>query len=105
MQAVDATRDAKLAKLKQFLRDKAERPTNDGNRKALVFTAFSDTAEYLYEHVARWANDELGVHVALITGQITWTTLPMKRAHMIDVLTAFSPRAKDGDLDSPRSTS
>ena len=69
VQAVDAARDAKLAQLKQFLRDKVERPTNDGNRKALVFTAFSDTAEYLYEHVARWANDELGVHVALITGQ------------------------------------
>ena len=102
VQAVDASRDAKLARLKQFLRDKVERPTNDGNRKALVFTAFSDTAEYLYEHVARWANDELGVHVALITGQITRTTLPMKRAHMIDVLTAFSPRSKDGDLDSPQ---
>jgi Helicase conserved C-terminal domain/SNF2-related domain len=102
VQAVDVTRDAKLAQLKQFLRVKVERPTNDGNRKALVFTAFSDTAEYLYEHVAHWANAELGVHVALITGQITRTTLPMKRTHMIDVLTAFSPRSKGGDLDSPQ---
>ena len=102
VQAVDATRDAKLAQLKQFLRDKVERPTNDGNRKVLVFTAFADTAEYLYGHVARWANDELGVHVALITGQISRTTLPMKRAHMIDVLNAFSPRSKGGDLDSPQ---
>jgi hypothetical protein len=102
VRAVDATRDAKLAQLKQFLRDKVECPTNDGNRKALVFTAFSETAEYLYEHVARWANDELDVYVALITGQITRTTLPMKRAHMIDVLTAFSPRSKGGDLDSPQ---
>ncbi|MER5413984.1 helicase-related protein [Streptomyces virginiae] len=100
--AVDASRDAKLVELKQFLRDKADHPTNDGNRKALVFTAFSDTAEYLYEHVARWANDELGVHVALITGQTTRTTLPMKRTHMIDVLTAFSPRSKGGDLASPQ---
>ncbi|WUU84317.1 helicase-related protein [Streptomyces cellulosae] len=100
--AVDADRDAKLAKLKQFLRGKVERPTNDGNRKALVFTAFSDTAEYLYEHVAHWANDQLGVHVALITGQRTKTTLPMKRVHMIDVLTAFSPRSKGGDPDDPQ---
>ncbi|MPY50427.1 DEAD/DEAH box helicase [Streptomyces sp. K1PN6] len=97
--AVDADRDAKLAELKRFLRDKVENPTNDGNRKALVFTAFSDTAEYLYGHVARWARDELGVHVALATGQSTRTTLPMKRVHMVDVLTAFSPRSKDGDLD------
>ncbi|WP_063807101.1 helicase-related protein [Streptomyces scabiei] len=100
--AVDAERDAKLAELKQFLREKAENPTNDGNRKALVFTAFSDTAEYLYEHVARWAKDELGVHAALITGQRTRTTLPLKRAHMIDILTTFSPRSKGGDLDAPQ---
>ncbi|MFD6114731.1 helicase-related protein [Streptomyces yangpuensis] len=99
--AVDATRDAKLARLKQFLREKAEHPTNEDNRKALVFTAFSDTAEYLYKHVAGWANDELGVHVALITGQTTRTTLPMQRTHMIDVLTAFSPRSKGGDQASP----
>jgi SNF2 family DNA or RNA helicase len=102
VKAVDVPRDAKLDRLKQFLRDKVEHPTNDGNRKALVFTAFSDTADYLYEHVGRWANEELGVHVALITGQTTRTTLPMKRTHMIDVLTAFSPRSKDGDLTSPQ---
>ncbi|MGW3835238.1 helicase-related protein [Streptomyces microflavus] len=102
VKAVDVPRDAKLARLKQFLRDKVEHPTNAGNRKALVFTAFSDTAEYLYEHVGRWAIEELGVHVALITGQTTRTTLPMKRTHMIDVLTAFSPRSKGGDLTSPQ---
>ncbi|MFF0107376.1 helicase-related protein [Streptomyces hirsutus] len=102
VKAVGVPRDAKLARLKQFLRDKVEHPTNDGNRKALIFTAFSDTAGYLYEHVSRWANEELGVHVALITGQTTRTTLPMKRTHMIDVLTAFSPRSKGGDLTSPQ---
>jgi hypothetical protein len=102
VKAVDVPRDAKLARLKQFLRDKVEYPTNDGNRKALVFTAFSDTAEYLYEHIGRWANEELGVHVALITGQITRTTLPMKRTHMVDVLTTFSPRSKGGELTSPQ---
>ncbi|MEF9903451.1 helicase-related protein [Streptomyces sp. P9-A2] len=100
--AVDADRDAKLAELKRFLRDKVEHPTNDDNRKALVFTAFSDTAEYLYGHVAHWARDELGVHMALITGQSTRTTLPMKRVHMVDVLTAFSPRSKDGNPDDPQ---
>lgn len=73
--AVDADRDAKLAELKRFLRDKVQHPTNDGNRKALVFTAFSDTAEYLYEHVARWARDELGGARGLVTGQSTRSTL------------------------------
>jgi superfamily II DNA or RNA helicase len=102
VQAIDAARDAKLAQLKRFLRDKAERPTNGGNRKVLVFTAFSDTAEYLYEQVADWAAGELKAHVALITGQTTQATLRMKRTYMIDVLTAFSPRSKGGDLDAPQ---
>jgi hypothetical protein len=102
VQAVESPRDAKLAELRRFLRDKAEHPTNESNRKALVFTAFSDTAEYLYRHVADWARDELGVHVGLITGQTSRTTLPMKRKHMIDVLTAFSPRSKGGDPGSPQ---
>ena len=102
VQAVGPARDAKLAELKTFLREKTERPVNDDNRKALVFTAFSDTAEYLYDNVAQWARDELGVHVALITGQASRTTLPLKRAQMIDVLTAFSPRSKDGDLQAPQ---
>lgn len=98
---VDADRDAKLAELKEFLQEKAENPTNDGNRKALVFTAFSDTAEYLYEHVADWAARELGLHTALITGSKTRTTAPV-RHEMHTVLTAFSPRSKGGDLDGPQ---
>ncbi|MFV2175546.1 helicase-related protein [Actinomadura sp. LOL_016] len=102
VQAVDASRDAKLMQLKQFLHDKVKYPTNNGNRKALIFTAFSDTAEYLYEHVARWASDELALHSALITGQITRTTLSLNSTHMIDVLTAFSPRSKGGDSAAPQ---
>lgn len=98
---VDAPRDAKLAELKRFLRDKAESPTNGDNRKALVFTAFSDTAEYLYAHVAGWAQEELGLHTALITGSSTRTTAPL-RHEMHSVLTAFSPLSKGGDLDGPR---
>lgn len=102
VKAVGVHRDAKLAQLKRFLRDKVEHPTNNGNRKALVFTAFSDTADYLYEHVGRWANEELDVHVALITGRTTKATLTMKRTHMVDVLTAFSPNSKGGDPTSPQ---
>ena len=99
---VDADRDAKLAALKDFLRDKAANPTNGDNRKVLVFTAFSDTAEYLYDNVARWARAELGVHVALITGQATRTTLLSTRRDMHSVLSVFSPRSKGGDPAAPQ---
>jgi hypothetical protein len=98
--AVDAERDAKLAELKRFLRSKAEHPINEGNRKALVFTAFSDTAEYLYEHIAGWAESELGLYVALITGQTTRTTANLRHRDMHSVLTAFSPLSKGGDLSA-----
>ena len=69
---VDVARDAKLAELKRTLAGKvAEAPADkDGrpNRKALVFTTFSDTAHYLYRNVAEWARAELDVHVGLVTG-------------------------------------
>lgn len=98
---VDAARDAKLAELKRFLRDKAEHPTNNENRKALIFTAFSDTAQYLYEHIAEWAQDELGLHVALVTGQINRTTAPLAHRDMHTILGAFSPVSKGGDPNGP----
>ncbi|WP_197080757.1 helicase-related protein [Cellulomonas sp. A375-1] len=97
MTVVTPARDLKLARLKEYLREKIENPHNAGNRKALVFTAFSDTAEYLYEHVAPWAQQEFGVQVALVTGSTTKSTLRMRRTDMLGVLTAFSPLSKSGD--------
>lgn len=100
--AVDVGRDAKLAELKGLLMEKAKNPTNGDNRKALIFTAYSDTAEYLYSNVAEWAYSEMGLHVALITGDSTKTTAPLARHGMHDVLASFAPLAKSGDLDGPR---
>ena len=69
---VTVERDAKLRELKRVLERKVnEAPADkDGrpNRKALVFTTFSDTASYLYDNIAEWARAELGVHVGLVTG-------------------------------------
>jgi SNF2 family DNA or RNA helicase len=69
---VSPERDAKLAELKSLIRAKVTSPTEDKlgrpNRKVLVFTAFADTAAYLYEHVHQWAQSELGIHSALVTG-------------------------------------
>ncbi|CCQ15626.1 DEAD/DEAH box helicase-like protein [Rhodococcus sp. AW25M09] len=100
--AVDVSRDAKLAELKGLLLEKAKNPTNGDNRKSLIFTAYSDTAEYLYANVAEWAVADLGLHVALITGDSTRTTAPLARHGMHEVLAAFAPRAKNGDPDGPQ---
>lgn len=97
MSVVTPERDLKLANLKTYLREKIESPYNSGNRKVLAFTAFSDTAEYLYEHIAPWAQEQFGIHVALVTGSTTQSTLRMRRTDMLGVLTAFSPLSKSGD--------
>lgn len=69
---VDAKRDAKLKELKALIKKKVQNPTitktGKENKKVLVFTAFADTAKYLYEHLEQWAIEELGVHIALVTG-------------------------------------
>ena len=95
-QLVDASRDAKLAKLRNMIQQKCANPINAGNRKIIVFTAFSDTAQYLYAQLAQWAKSTLGIDAALVTGAAgIQTTLPGLRKNMSSVLSAFAPRAKE----------
>jgi len=105
---VGPSRDAKLEALRQVVADKCRNPINPGNRKLIVFTAFADTARYLYEQLAPWAKTTLKVESALVTGAgSNQTTLHGLRRDLGSILTAFSPRAKerpedlagDGDLD------
>ncbi len=93
---VGTPRDAKLAALRAVIEKKCRQPLNAGNRKVIVFTAFADTAQYLYTHLATWARDELGLHTALVTGTgSNQTTLPGLRRDLGSILTAFAPRAKE----------
>ncbi len=105
---VGASRDAKLATLRDIIAQKVRHPLNPGNRKIIVFTAFADTAKYLYAELAPWAQSELGVHSALVTGGgSNQTTLPHLRKDLASILTTFSPRSKErpedlaaeGDID------
>ena len=89
-------RDAKLADLRRVIQDKCERPVNPGNRKVLIFTAFADTAEYLYQHLAPWAKRTLGIESAVVTGSgRNQTTISSLRKDFGSILTAFAPRAKE----------
>jgi hypothetical protein len=99
-QQVDALRDAKLAKLRDMIEQKCRNPINAGNRKIIVFTAFSDTAHYLYTNLAPWAKAALGIDAALVTGSAgIQTTLSGLRKNMSSVLSAFAPRAKERPED------
>ncbi len=96
-QAVTEARDGKLAELRAIVEGKARRPTvnrdGQGNRKVLVFTAFADTARYLYRHLAPWANREMNLHTALVCGD-GGNAASLGRTDYDDILTNFAPRAK-----------
>jgi hypothetical protein len=97
---VTPERDAKLAAMKRVIADKIDTPINAGNRKILLFTAFADTANYLYRELAPWARDVLGLHTAVVSGAgANRTTLPGVRSDMSSLLSAFSPRSKERPAD------
>lgn len=94
--------DYKLNQLIRVIQEKEAHPINPGNKKILIFTAFADTAEYLYENIAPKAK-QLGLNTALVTGnEIGRTTIPGFRAEMNHVLTCFSPMSKDRDVLYPQ---
>ena len=97
---VGSARDAKLKALREVIDRKCRSPLNPSNRKILVFTAFADTAQYLYQELSGWAHKELGLHTALVTGTgQNQTTLPNLRKDFVSIITAFSPRSKERPED------
>jgi hypothetical protein len=93
-------RDAKLAALKRLIVGKVRDPINLDNRKILLFTAFADTADYLYRELADWARSALDLHSAVVTGAgANKTTLPGVRGDMSSILSAFSPRSKERPVE------
>ena len=88
--------DSKLQMLLADLKDKFEHPINGDNKKVLIFTAFADTANYLYEQLAVTIKNDCGLNSALITGstegRCTISKFPMS---FNNILTYFSPLSKD----------
>lgn len=96
--------DSKLQELLKLVSDKIENPINPGNKKVLIFSAFSDTAEYLYEHVSTYVKKKYGLNTAVITGSIDGkTTIRGFKASLNNVLTCFSPISKGKALLMPES--
>ncbi|WP_236575266.1 DEAD/DEAH box helicase [Sphingobium sp. S6] len=94
--AVTPERDAKLAALKELIAHKVDAPINGDNRKLLLFTAFADTADYLYRELAGWAHSALGINLAVVSGTgANKSSLPGLRSDMSSILSAFSPRSKE----------
>ena len=94
--------DNKLNELLKVIREKVNSPINKGNKKIIIFTAFSDTAEYLFDNISPILKKELGLHTALVTGSVDGrTTIPKFKADMNHVLACFSPKSKEKSILYP----
>lgn len=96
--------DSKLQELLKLVSEKIVNPINPGNKKVLIFSAFSDTAEYLYDNVSTYIKKKYGLDTAVITGSIDGkTTIKGFRSTLNNVLTCFSPISKGRDVLMPGS--
>ena len=96
--------DTKLQELYKLISQKIENPINPGNKKVLIFTAFSDTAEYLYDNVSKFVMDKYGLNTGMISGTVDGRmTLKNFKATFNNILTCFSPVSKDRDVLMPES--
>ncbi|MGO5292180.1 helicase-related protein [Porcincola sp. LCP21S3_C12] len=96
--------DTKLQELYKLISQKIENPINPGNKKVLIFTAFSDTAEYLYDNVSKFVMDKYGLNTGMISGTVDGrTTLKNFKGTFNNILTCFSPVSKDRDVLMPGS--
>ncbi len=94
--------DNKLHVLFNTIRNKINNPINEGNKKILIFSAFSDTVDYLYENVSRMVKAEFDLETAMVTGGVDGrTSIPRLRADLNTVLTCFSPVSKEKQLIMP----
>lgn len=91
--------DSKLQELYRVIDDKIAHPINEGNKKIIIFTAFADTAGYLYDNVSKYVKSKYGLNSAMVSGSVDGrTTCPKLRGDLNTVLTCFSPISKDRDL-------
>ena len=93
---ISVGRDQKLKELKNLIKEKIEKPLNGDNKKVIIFTAFADTAKYLYDNLSKELFDELGLYSAVVTGSDNpKTNLKGIKTDFNTVLTNFSPRSKE----------
>jgi len=97
--SVTSSEDAKLNHLKDLISDKIDHPLNPANKKIIVFTAFADTAQYLYQNISGWVKKTKSINSALVTGGgNNKTTMAGIRSDLASIITSFSPISKERDL-------
>ncbi len=96
--------DNKLNELKSIIKNKIEHPLNANNKKVLIFTAWADTAQYLYDNISKYVSKEFGLNTGVVTGDANTSDSTIKRNgdkgkfDFNELLTMFSPVSKDRDV-------
>ncbi len=99
-------KDNKLRILLETIKDKIFNPINDNNKKIIIFSAFSDTVEYLYGHISKIALEKYNINSAMITGgQKNKSTISKINNDFNTILTCFSPISKEKFLIMPNDNS
>ncbi|WP_202984270.1 DEAD/DEAH box helicase [Snodgrassella sp. ESL0253] len=102
---ITAEYDLKLQNLLATIKNKQLNPINNNNKKVIIFTAFADTASYLFDHVSEYVQNNFSLHTAMITGSVDGrSTVPKLHCDLNTVLTCFSPKSKDKHLLMPNNT-
>ena len=99
---IDESRDKKLHELKNVITRKINNPINEDNKKIIIFTAFADTAKYLYKNISTWAKQNYNLNSALVTGsENPKTTIKMSKVDLNKVIINFSPISKEREKVMP----
>lgn len=102
MRRISVEDDSKLQHLKRLIAGKVAKPINPGNRKIIIFTAFADTASYLYANLAPELLATHGIHSGRVTGKDAPKSTLASRYDFQGILTLFSPRSKEKALVIPQ---
>ena len=98
---INPSNDEKLIELKKQIKSKILNQINNGNKKVLIFTAFSDTADYIYENIKDFVTSELNLHIAKISGSTNKNTAGL-RNEFNELLSHFSPKSKEKNIDDQK---
>jgi hypothetical protein len=102
MRKITPPDDAKLQHLKELIADKQREPINPGNKKILIFTAFADTAAYLYNNLSPFNKEQFGLHTAKVTGSDSCKSTLQHHYDYQSLLTLFSPLSKEKAMILPK---
>lgn len=101
---IEKERDTKLQELKKRLEEKIVQPFNSENKKAIIFTAFADTANYLYKELGKYIKEKYGLNTALVTGSQRLCSDKKIPTDLNAILTCFSPMSKGKEQIYPTIT-